>query len=104
MTYASIPPLPHAFYGSVTINGSPAPIGTRVEAIGEGVIPNTPGNPIMVTDPGEYGGPGGLDPKLVVQGDIADGTVLTFYVDGVYAEEVAWHGRDVTQLNLTVLG
>jgi len=101
MTYA----IPHAFYGSVTTNGNPAPIGTRVEAIGEGVIPNSPGNPITVTDPGQYGGLGALDPKLVVQGNIDDGTVLTFYVDGVCAEErAAWHSGEVTQLNLTVLG
>jgi len=29
-----IPPLPHAFYGEVKINGSPAPVGTEVEARG----------------------------------------------------------------------
>jgi len=31
------PPMPHAFYGSVTINGTPAANGAVVEARGEGV-------------------------------------------------------------------
>jgi len=35
---------------------------------------------------GLYGGAGGLDPKLVVQGDIADGTAIYFYINGVQAQ------------------
>jgi len=80
------PLLPHAFYGSVTINGTPAANGTVVEARGTGVLTGIEGNPITVTEAGKYGGPGGFDPKLVVQGDITDGTSLTFYVNNVTAE------------------
>ena len=78
--FASTPAIPHAFYGDVTINKSPAPAGTKVEARGSGVLPNIEGNPITTTQAGKYGGLGALDPKLVVQGDIEDGTTITFYV------------------------
>jgi len=99
---ADVPPLPHAFYGDVEIDGSPAPVGTEVEARGTGVETGITGNPITVTEAGKYGGPGGLDPKLVVQGDIADGTILTFYVDDVAAEPTAeWHSGEVTELDLS---
>jgi len=98
----AVPPLPHAFYGTVDINGDPAPIGTQVEAQVEGVVTGE-GNPITVTEAGKYGGPGGLDPKLVVQGEIEGGATVTFYVDGVAADQTwEWHSGDVKELNLTV--
>jgi len=86
----------------VEINDEPAPDGTLVEARGEGVQTPVQGNPIEVTEPGKYGGPGGLDPKLVVKGDIEEGTTLTFYVDGVAAETAEWHSGEVTELPLSV--
>jgi hypothetical protein len=101
---AQVPPLPHAFYGTVKINDSPAPIGTEVEAEVEGVVTGVQGNPIVTTEAGKYGGPGGLDPKLVVQGDIEDGATITFYVNGVVADQTAeWHSGEVTKLDLTVI-
>ncbi len=60
----SVPPLPHAFFGNLTINGSPAPIGIRVEARGTGINTAVAGNPIITTTQGKYGGPDLLDPKL----------------------------------------
>jgi len=66
---ADLPPLPHAFYGDVTINNSLAPPGTRVEARGEGVEPGTY-NPITTTETGKYGSADPLGAKLIVQGDI----------------------------------
>lgn len=100
---AQILPLPHAFYGTVEINGSPAPIGTQIEARGEGVLINVEGNPIVVTEVGQYGGASPLEPKLLVQGDIADGATLTFYVNGVAADQTAeWHSGKITELDLTV--
>jgi hypothetical protein len=43
-----------------------------------------------------------MGPKLVVQGNILDGTIITFYVNGVQAEQTAeWHSGEVTELNLT---
>ncbi len=84
----AIPALPHAFYGSVTINGSPAPIGTSVEARGTGVRTGIEGNPITVAETGKYGGPDGLDPKLVVQGELLlEEATITFYVNGVSTGE-----------------
>jgi len=98
-----VPPLPHAFYGDLSINGNPAPVGTQVEARGEGVRTGIEGNPIVTTEPGKYGSPDPLGAKLVVQGDIAEGTIITFYVNGVAAEETAeWHSGEVTRLDLTV--
>jgi len=112
---AQAPVLPHSFYGSVTIDGTAAPIGAVVEARGEGVLTTgVAGNPITVTEAGEYGGPGGFDPKLVVQGDITDGTSLTFYVNNVTAQcydvqaggewldSYPFKSGDITVLNLKV--
>jgi len=107
-----IPDLPHAFYGAVTINGVTAPSGAKVEARGAGVLTGVLGNPIAVSPAGLYGGPGAFASKLIVQGSIADGTTITFYVDGVAAQcaepNGAWldsypfKSGAVTQLNLRV--
>jgi len=92
--YAQPPELPHAFYGTLKINGSDAAIGAVVEATGTGVVSGLD-NPIATIEVGKYGGPGGLDPKLVVQGTIADGAEIEFYVNGYKAvtdpSPVEWH-------------
>ena len=99
---AQTPPLPHAFYGTVEINGSPAPVGTQIEARGEGVDTGYDRNPIITTESGKYGG-SDLYEVLIVQGFISDRTLLYFYVNGVAANQTAeWHSGDVTELNLTV--
>ncbi len=98
-----IPPLPHAFYGTVEINDSPAPSGTEVEARGEGIRTDIQGNPIVTTAAGVYGSPDPMGPKLIVQGDLLDGATITFYVNGVSTEQTAeWHSGEVTELDLTV--
>ncbi len=98
-----VPPLPHAFYGTVEINDSAAPVGTRVEARGEGVRTGIESNPIATAAAGFYGSPDPMGPKLIVQGDILDGATVTFYVNGVSTEQTAeWHSGEVTELNLTV--
>lgn len=95
-------PTPHAFYGTVKINGNPAPIGTTVEVRGEGVITGIEGNPITVTEAGKYGGPDFSDPKLLVQGDTEEGTNLTFYINGESADQAAqWHSGTITEFDLT---
>jgi hypothetical protein len=97
-----VPPLPHAFYGTLTINGSPAPIYTIVEARGTGVTTGT-GNPLTTTEVGKYGSATSPWLDLIVQGFITEGATLTFYVNGVAAAETAaWHSGETTQLNLTV--
>ena len=96
------PPLPHAFYGTVEVNGSPAPAGTEVEVRGEGVQVDVGNNPIVTTAEGRYGSSGALEPKLIVQGDIVEGSSITFYVNGVSTGQTAeWHSGEVTELNLT---
>jgi len=100
---AGAPSLPHAFYGTVDINGSPAPVGTSVKVVGEGVQTGVGTNPIITTAEGEYGG--GADPmapKLVVQGSVADGATVTFYVNGFSTGQTAqWYSGEVTEVNLS---
>ena len=99
---AGPPALPHAFYGTLKINDSDAPIGAVVEATGTGVVTG-PDNPITTIEVGKYGGAGGLDPKLVVQGTIEDGAEIEFYVNGYKADQTAeWHSMTVEELPLTV--
>jgi len=101
--YAQPPLLPHAFYGSVTINGSPAPVGTSVEARGDGVTTGIDGNPTATTVTGIYGTSNPFESRLIVQGDIQDGATLSFYVNGVSTEQTAeWHSGDTTPLDLSV--
>ncbi len=82
---AQPPPPPHAFFGEVTINGQPAPAGTVIEGRGEGIRLGIPGNPITTTVAGRYGGPLLQEAKLIVQGRVADGLALEFYVNGARA-------------------
>jgi len=100
-----VPALPHAFYGTIVVNGSPAPVGTQVEARGEGVQTGVGNNPIVITVAGSYGSSNPLEPNLIVQGDIVDGAILTFYVNGVpTGQTFEWHSGEVTEINLTATG
>lgn len=84
-----IPLLPQEFYGDVTIDGAPAPIGSSIEAHGLGVIINpAAGNPRTTIQQGKYGGPDPSDQpsRLWVQGDISGGAAISFYVNGVQAQ------------------
>ncbi|MFC1981733.1 CARDB domain-containing protein [Chloroflexota bacterium] len=94
-----VPSLPHAFYGTVTINNEPAP-GTEISARGDGVIYPALQNPIITSVEGSYG----IDSlKLLVQGDILDGTLITFYVNGVSTNQTwGWHSGDTTRLDLNI--
>jgi hypothetical protein len=101
--YADVAPsLPHAFYGAVEINGSPAPVGTSVKVMGDGVQTGVGNNPIVTIVEGEYGGgTNPMAPKLIVQGTIADGATVTFYVNGFDTGQTAqWHSGYVTEVNL----
>ena len=64
-TLADEPTLPHAFYGTVTINGADATVGTVVSAKVGGVDCGS----YTIKLPGHYGN---LDERdyLIVQGDI----------------------------------
>jgi len=97
------PALPHAFYGSVTINGAQAPAGTSVEARGEGVATGIAGNPTITTVRGIYGTTNPFEARLVVQGDISPGATITFYVNGVSTGQTTeWLSSETTELPLSV--
>ena len=97
--YADIPTLPHAFYGTVTISGSSAPVGTVVKAKVGGVECGS----ITTTVAGQYGGSGAFDAKLNVSGEIETGATISFYANNNLANETyAFSAGGVTELNLTV--
>jgi len=84
------PQTPHLFYGTVTIGGNPAPVGTVITAVVEGG-----GGSVTTTTAGKYSDR--LDkPKLQVQpaagSTIPDGAPITFFINGVRAQ-----GFDVDQ-------
>ncbi|MFB6093306.1 MAG: PGF-pre-PGF domain-containing protein [Haloquadratum sp.] len=94
------PTVPAAYYGDVTVNGKPAPVGTVIVAIVDGERHGS----ITVTKRGQYGGPGALDEKLVVEGADPDDRV-SFRVRGVAAEQtVRWESGDVREVDLTFTG
>jgi len=96
-----VPALPHAFYGRVIIGGYSADIGTRVEARGEGVTTGIEDNPTVTTVVGIYGTDNPFEHRLIVQGDIEEGTTISFYVNGYSTGQTAeWHSGDVTELHL----
>ena len=98
--YADIPTIPHAFYGTVTIDGSDAPVGTVVTAeVGEVQYGS-----ITTTVAGQYGGSGAFDEKLLVSGEIATGAEIKFKANGTEANETStFTPGGVTELNLTAM-
>jgi hypothetical protein len=97
--YADAPPVPHAFYGALTVSGSPAAIGTEVTAKVGGVERGS----ITTTVAGQYGGSGAFDEKLVVSGDIENGAIISFFVnDTDTLQTYAFSAGAVTELDLTV--
>jgi len=99
--YADMPTLPHAFYGTLTITGSPAPVGTVVTA----KVNDVQCGSITTTVAGQYGGSGAFDPKLTVTGEIENGATIEFYVGVAYTGEAynyAFSPGAVTEHNLVV--
>jgi len=92
------PPLPHAFYGTVTIGGAPAPIGTLISAEVGGVECGDYTTSVV----GQYGNPAEID-YLVVQGNIETGATIDFYVNGSKADQTCPFeaGGGPTELDLT---
>ena len=108
------PQFSHVFYGTVTIDGEPAPEYTRISVVGPGVRSNSAQNPAATQTDGSYGSADETTQNLVVQGSSEDGAPLTFYADGVQAEvyDVSTSGPwqstypfrpgEVTNLNIRV--
>lgn len=96
--------LPHAFYGNITINGEPAPIGTVLEARCQGVTVPLGGNPIMTSEVGKYGSESEHGAKLIVQGEEIEGNpVISFYINGHLADQTyTWQTGEITRLDLSV--
>ena len=94
------PILPCTFYGNVTIDGKPAPVGTELIV----TIDNKNRGNITVIEAGRYGVASGFGSKLVVIGTAEDqNKIISFYVDGVQAEEKAiWHSGGVNDLDISV--
>ncbi|MCK4811595.1 MAG: FG-GAP repeat protein [Methanosarcinales archaeon] len=79
---AGVPLLPEAYYGTITINDIPAPLGTEIIAMIKGIEKGR----FTTTAVGIYGGSGTFDPKLIVAGDEFDvGRTITFRINGIPA-------------------
>ena len=106
---AGPPVLPALCYGELTVNGSPAPVGTKVIARVDGEVRGE----LVSTEEGWYGGPG-LKAKLTVSGNELVGKMVRFYVSGTYQgidysdvfawEQLYWGSGEVMQINLGVRG
>ncbi len=88
-----VPQIPASYWGTVKIRNAvreaDAPAGTVVTAWVEGVERGR----IVTTVAGKYGGPA-PDLNLYVQGDIAQGAQVVFYVNGVKADQTASFQND----------
>lgn len=82
--------IPLALWGSLQINGNPAPAGTIVEARGENVRTDIQDNPLITTEAGKYGTKG-IGKQLIVQPEeeteIGPDTIISFYINGVEADQ-----------------
>ena len=96
------PILPCEFYGTVLIDGVPAPIDTEIIAyIGDRVA-----GLIIVEEPGIYGGTGTFDTRLVVitlEEELSDDTaVIRFATGDRFADQsFIFETGHSTELNLT---
>ncbi|MDD1724308.1 MAG: hypothetical protein LUQ07_04170 [Methanospirillum sp.] len=102
---AASPQLPCEFYGSVSIQGSPAPAGTVISAYVNG---NRQGD-IQVTTAGQYGGTGTFDERLIVMANETDfekgAPSISFQVNGNAADQTAVYSPGSSNsLNLTIGG
>jgi hypothetical protein len=92
-----------AFYGTVKIDGSPAPIGTLISAR----IDSAERDNVTTNITGEYGTQGVFDTtRIVINGGISDqGKTIEFYVNGQKADqEIIWDNGTLNlsnRLNLT---
>ncbi len=92
------PQFPHLFYGSSKIDGLDTPAGAVIIAKVGGLEKGK----ITTTESGLYGGVVSNQEKLLVQGNIAEGEVVEFYIATVKANEVdVFDSGKIENLNLT---
>ena len=79
----SIPLMPAEFYGTVYIDNNPAPVGTTVAVLLNGILIDE----LITIEPGMFGGTGIFDRRLsVIVDDAGAGSqILQFQVNGMYA-------------------
>jgi PKD repeat protein len=97
-----VPPMPHRFYGYVTVAGAPAPDGTLVAAKIAGITYAS-----TTTVDGKYGYAVAFnvpadDPDTPEKEGGQEGDTIEFYVAGRYATSYAFEYGAITQLNLTI--
>lgn len=94
------PPVPAAYYGSVTVDGEPAPAGIEVTAELEG----TTYGPITTDEDGEFGSPTAGEEKLLVDpAGVPDNNEVTFFVEGQEMNTtVSWESANNEQVDLSV--
>jgi hypothetical protein len=87
-TVAAAPVLPGEYYGSVYLNGNPAPVGTEIIA----KINEEQRGEIITTKEGLYGSPDNFEPRLMVtstEEEINSGnTTISFFVGGIQAFQI----------------
>lgn len=94
------PPVPAAYYGTVTIDGDPAPEGVEITAELEG---ETYG-PIETDESGAFGGELVNQSKLTVDpNSTPDDPTVTFFVDGEEAAETSeWESGASKEVTLSI--
>lgn len=89
---------PAAYYGSLTVDGDPAPAGITVTAEIDGEQRGS----LTTGGAGRYGGSGAFDPKLTVDGtDDDEGATVRFFVEGEPAGTATWRSGDVREVALS---
>jgi hypothetical protein len=95
--YPPVPTLPHAFCGYITINNTPAPIGTTITVDCNHIL-QTNQSSITTTIEGEWGCNkakcNALGPLLLVQGNIEPDEPITFFINNIKAN-VKLHNTDI---------
>ena len=96
----AVPPIPHAFYGTVTINGTDAPIGTVVGA----KINGEDAGSYTTTVVGQYGSLAERDYLAVGNANAKDGDTITFHVRGIITDTATFGvGGGPTEKNLALV-
>ncbi len=95
------PLIPAGYYGSVTIDGQPAPPGTTIIA----KIGTEERGSITTGSSGSYGSSGGPE-KLPITGYAGEsGSTVTFFVNNVAAQQTTtWTSGDIKRVDLTFVG
>ncbi len=103
VTAGAVPPLPAEFYGKVTVDATPASVGTALIA----KINDQVRGKLALSTAGQYGGTGIFDDKLVVaatEDDLKSGTpVISFYIGDQKADQtVPFEPGVARELDLTI--